>query len=92
MKIQDIFLDYESGILKINGRTSRIPVRVIMKSSDGWNSSKIFNSEAQGQYEVIPELVLDVTQVEEFIDQKRLTGIVERSIKTALDALNSKPG
>ncbi len=89
-RIQDIFLDYESGILKINGKISKIPVKVVIKTEDGWNPSKLFNPDLQEQCEVVPELILDVTQVEECIERKRMADIVKKSIEKILDAGNTR--
>ena len=46
-RIKDVLLDYRSGTLLINGKRVDIPVKVIIKESDGWNEAKIFNSTAR---------------------------------------------
>ena len=53
-----IFLDYEKGILLVNGEKTNCPVRVVLKTGDGRDMAKLMNYE-----NLTPESADSVTEV-----------------------------
>lgn len=53
-----IFLDYENGILLVNGEKPNCPVRVVLKTGDGRDMAKLMNYE-----DLTPESADSVTEV-----------------------------
>ena len=53
-----IFLDYEKGILMVNGEKTNCPVRVVLKTGDGRDMAKLMNYE-----NLTPESADSVTEV-----------------------------
>ena len=45
METENIFLDYEKGILLVNGEKTKTPVRVVLKTGDGRDKAKLVNLE-----------------------------------------------
>ena len=63
METENIFLDYEKGILLVNGEKTRTPVRVILKTGDGRDKAKFVNFEKNltpESTELIAEVIVDV--------------------------------
>jgi hypothetical protein len=44
-RINNIFLDYENGIVQINGQVPLEAVNVTIKEPDGWDIRKLLNPE-----------------------------------------------
>ena len=63
MEIGNIFLDYEKGILLVNGEKTKNPVRVVLKTGDGRDKAKLVNFEKNltpGSTESVAEVIVDV--------------------------------
>lgn len=78
-RINDVMLDYRSGTILINGKRVDIPVKVIIKESDGWNNAKIFNSKETCS-SACPEIVIDATKLREALAKKELKNIIKEAI------------
>ncbi len=78
-RIKDVLLDYRSGTLLINGKRVDIPVKVIIKESDGWNEAKIFNSNKTCS-SGCPEIVIDATELREALAKRELKNIIKEAI------------
>lgn len=98
-RINNVFLDYEKGVLKINGEKVDIPVVVVLRQSDGWDNKKLFNSEVFGIKEAIPglilnpapELILDATSIAEYEAKEELKNVIQGVIKECMDNHPAKP-
>ena len=63
METENIFLDYEKGILLVNGEKTKTPVRVVLKTGDGRDKAKLVNLEKNltpESTESIAEVIVDV--------------------------------
>lgn len=90
-RIRNVFLDYENGVLRINGKKVDIPVTVVLRQSDGWDNKKLFNSEKHGIGEVAPELILDATGIAEYEAEKELRNVIEDVLRECMDNRPTKP-
>lgn len=63
METENIFLDYEKGILLVNGEKTKTPVRVVLKTGDGRDKAKLVNLKKNltpESTELIAEVIVDV--------------------------------
>ncbi|MCI8432428.1 MAG: hypothetical protein HFH83_04430 [Lachnospiraceae bacterium] len=85
-KINNITLDYQNGILLINGKKIADPIKVIIKEPDAWDLAKVFNPEMGKQGMVFPELVIDARDILAYLQSQRLKEIVYEAVKEAIPA------
>lgn len=95
-RINNIVLDYENGIVLINGKKTPFPVQITIKQNDGWNSRKILNYDPKETEEVIQRdealkdianIVIDVSEITQIESQQRQRLLIRSEIEKALQTL-----
>ncbi len=81
-RIHDIMIDYRNGTILINGKKVEIPLKVIVKESDGWNISKLFNPEMvkKDANAIYPEVIIDATELQNAVEKQELKKIIKEAI------------
>lgn len=85
-KISNIELDYQKGVLRINNKTVKVPVIVKIEEPDGWDISKLFNSESAKQGMACPELVIDARDIMEYIQKQEFKELIRNAVREAIPA------
>lgn len=97
-RIKNITLDYENGIVLVNGKKPPFPIRVTLIQEDGWNPCKLMNYEQEKMSEEaiekgdtdIADVVIDVSKITSIESQKRQRLVIRSEIERALQTLQSK--
>lgn len=85
-KISNITLDYQNGILLINGKAITDPVKIIIKEPDGWDISKLFNSELAKQGVACPELVIDAGGILDYLQRQEFKELIRDAVREVIPA------
>ncbi len=85
-KISNITLDYQNGILLIDGKAITAPVKIIVKEPDGWDVSKLINPELAKQGVACPELIIDARGILAYLQRQELKELVRDAVKEAIRA------
>lgn len=83
-KISNITLDYQNGILLIDGKAITAPVKIIVKEPGGWDIAKLFNSELAKQGVACPELVIDARGILDYLQRQELKELVRDTVREVI--------
>lgn len=83
-RINSIFVDYENGILIINGNQIASPIIVTVKEPDGWDIKKLFNHGKARQGMIYPEIIIDASDFFDGMHKQEIKELIRDAIKEML--------
>lgn len=81
MRIKDLRIDYENRILIINGVKVNFAVDLVLRRKDGWDESMLLNPEKMNAQKMPVPMVIDLTGVDAYIEQKNIEAAVKHVLK-----------
>lgn len=85
-RIDNIVIDYENGILIINGKKITSPLVVTVKEPDGWDIKKLFNYEKAHQGMLYPEVIIDASAFFDGLQKQEFKELIRDVIKETFPA------
>lgn len=85
-RIDSIVIDYENGILLINGRKIESPLKVKVKEPDGWDICKLFNPTKAKREMICPEIIIDARDFFSDLHRQEMKELIRAVIEEAFPA------
>lgn len=83
-RVSSIAVDYEHGILIINGKYINSPCIITIKENDGIDSKKMINCDNTNLGLDIPEIVIDTRDFVRKLQKQEIKELIKQAIKENL--------
>jgi hypothetical protein len=83
-RAENILLDYKDALLVVNGKKINDPVKITIQEPDGYNLSKLFNSENYKPGDKLPEITINMSNFLQLQETKEIEKIIRDLIERIL--------